>query len=101
MRDEAAFEQLDSAGQLVLRFGPSEQATSSEQSGDAYNPNGSMGDVAGMCDKTGRVFGLMPHPERFIDPTQHPQWTRLPEQPEGAGFADFPQCGALFFLSGC
>ena len=40
------------------------------------NPNGSMADVAGICDTTGRVFGLMPHPERHIDPTQHPRWTR-------------------------
>jgi len=36
----------------------------------------STGDVAGMCDETGRVFGLMPHPERYIDPLQHPHWTR-------------------------
>jgi len=40
------------------------------------NPNGSMGDVAGVCDATGRVLGLMPHPERHIDPTHHPRWTR-------------------------
>jgi phosphoribosylformylglycinamidine synthase len=38
-----------------------------------------------MCDTTGRVFGLMPHPERFIDRTQHPRWTReeLPEVGDG------------------
>ena len=41
------------------------------------NPNGSMGDVAGMCDSTGRVFGLMPHPERFVERTQHPDWRRF------------------------
>ena len=40
------------------------------------NPNGSVADVAGVCDTTGRVLGLMPHPERHIDPTQHPRWTR-------------------------
>lgn len=40
------------------------------------NPNGSLGDVAGVSDATGRVCGLMPHPERYIDPTQHPTWTR-------------------------
>ena len=39
------------------------------------NPNGSMMDVAGLCDPSGRVFGLMPHPERFIHETQHPEWT--------------------------
>ncbi|MGQ9503498.1 MAG: phosphoribosylformylglycinamidine synthase subunit PurQ [Thermogutta sp.] len=41
-----------------------------------WNPNGSMGNVAGVCDSTGRVLGLMPHPERFVDPTHHPRWTR-------------------------
>jgi phosphoribosylformylglycinamidine (FGAM) synthase-like amidotransferase family enzyme len=40
------------------------------------NPNGSVADVAGVCDATGRVLGLMPHPERHIDATQHPRWTR-------------------------
>jgi len=40
------------------------------------NPNGSVDNIAGLCDPTGRVCGLMPHPERFVDITQHPQWTR-------------------------
>jgi phosphoribosylformylglycinamidine synthase len=35
-----------------------------------------VGNVAGICDTTGRVCGLMPHPERHVDPLQHPQWTR-------------------------
>ena len=83
VRDQAAFKQLDNAGQLVLRY------CDQPNSDDAYNPNGSFGDVAGMCDKTGRVFGLMPHPERFIDPTQHPQWTRLPAREEGEGLQIF------------
>ena len=39
------------------------------------NPNGSVDDVAGVCDATGLVFGLMPHPERYVDPVQHPAWT--------------------------
>ena len=43
---------------------------------DGDNPNGSLDDVAGICDPTGRVFGLMPHPERFVDVLQHPRWTR-------------------------
>ncbi len=44
--------------------------------GYPYNPNGSIDDIAGICDDTGRIFGLMPHPEDFIRPTQHPRWTR-------------------------
>jgi len=35
------------------------------------NPNGSVDDIAGVCDESGIVFGLMPHPERYVDPTQH------------------------------
>ncbi|HEY3391136.1 MAG TPA: phosphoribosylformylglycinamidine synthase subunit PurQ, partial [Lacipirellulaceae bacterium] len=53
------------------------------------NPNGAMGDVAGICDATGRVFGLMPHPERFVDPTQHPRWTREPGRAAGDGLRVF------------
>ena len=43
------------------------------------NPNGSLADIAGICDGTGRVFGLMPHPEAFHHPTHHPDWTRTRE----------------------
>jgi phosphoribosylformylglycinamidine synthase I len=45
-----------------------------------HNPNGSMDDVAGICDPTGRVFGLMPHPEAFNHWTNHPNWTLLKEK---------------------
>jgi phosphoribosylformylglycinamidine synthase len=41
------------------------------------NPNGSQQDIAGICDPSGRIFGLMPHPERYLDWTRHPFWTRL------------------------
>lgn len=54
------------------------------------NPNGSAGDVAGICDATGRVFALMPHPERHVRPSQHPRWTRRKIQPdEGDGLVLF------------
>jgi phosphoribosylformylglycinamidine synthase len=53
------------------------------------NPNGSVAGIAGICDPSGRIFGLMPHPERYILPTQHPQWTRI-------GLSRFPQ-GLLIF----
>ncbi len=43
------------------------------------NPNGSLKDIAGICDPTGRVFGLMPHPEAFHHYTNHPDWTRVRE----------------------
>ena len=54
------------------------------------NPNGSTDGVAGVCDDTGRVFALMPHPERHLSPYQHPMWTRRDSQPEyGDGFLFF------------
>ncbi|MBN1560545.1 phosphoribosylformylglycinamidine synthase I [candidate division KSB1 bacterium] len=54
-----------------------------------YNPNGSVDDIAGICDVTGRVLGLMPHPERHLAPTNHPHWTRLGLAEEGDGVAIF------------
>jgi phosphoribosylformylglycinamidine synthase len=51
----------------------------------AANPNGSTSDIAGLGDPTGRILGLMPHPERFLFGTQHPQWTRLGLTGDGAG----------------
>ena len=41
-----------------------------------WSPNGSVDAIAGICDATGRIFGLMPHPERYTHPTHHPRWTR-------------------------
>jgi phosphoribosylformylglycinamidine synthase I len=53
------------------------------------NPNGSLRSIAGICDETGRVFGLMPHPERFIHRTQHPRWTRQAAWATGDGLKIF------------
>ncbi|HEX9078276.1 MAG TPA: phosphoribosylformylglycinamidine synthase subunit PurQ [Desulfuromonadaceae bacterium] len=49
------------------------------------NPNGAQNAIAGLCDPTGRLMGLMPHPEAFVHYTQHPRWTReeLPEEGDG------------------
>ncbi len=59
------------------------------KAGYPYNPNGSIGDIAGICDASGRVFALMPHPERHIRGTQHPQWTRQGAKEYGDGFQIF------------
>jgi phosphoribosylformylglycinamidine synthase I len=110
-RDEAPLNQLESTGQLVLRYAPPPQIQNSEfkiqNSDSAYcvpnsallpypaNPNGAQLNVAGLCDESGRVFGLMPHPERHIDPTHHPRWTR--EQHErGDGLAIFENAVRYF-----
>ena len=54
-----------------------------------WNPNGSVDDIAGVCDASGLVFGLMPHPERFVDAVQHPAWTSRGGSGEGQGLALF------------
>ncbi len=57
--------------------------------GYPYNPNGSIDDIAGICDASGRIFALMPHPERFVRWSQHPRWTREPARERGDGFRIF------------
>lgn len=54
------------------------------------NPNGSVDAIAGICDETGRVFGLMPHPEAYLHYTNYPRWQRYKTMPEeGQGVAVF------------
>jgi phosphoribosylformylglycinamidine synthase len=80
--DASTLDRLEAAGQLVLRYAPANDAGS--DCTYPSNPNGAQRNVAGICDETGRVFGLMPHPERYIDPTHHPRWTReCPERADG------------------
>ncbi len=88
---ESVLNELGNAGRLAIRYcdGP-EGGVQNEMLPFPMNPNGADANVAGVCDSTGRVFGLMPHPERHIDATQHPTWTRRKEQPEhGDGLAMF------------
>ena len=71
-----ALHRLRERGQVALRY-----ATSAErQPAFPGNPNGSADDIAGVCDPTGLVLGLMPHPERYTHPTHHPLWTRQPDE---------------------
>jgi phosphoribosylformylglycinamidine synthase len=89
--------QLDESGQLALKYCRPENGTNggnvaADDSGSSripFNPNGSIGHVAGVCDASGQVFGLMPHPERHIDPTHHPQWTRKGPAAAGDGLSIF------------
>ncbi|NND98728.1 MAG: phosphoribosylformylglycinamidine synthase, partial [Pirellulaceae bacterium] len=89
--DESILSQLRQSGRLAVRYCDGEQgALQDDILPFPANPNGADANVAGVCDASGRVFGLMPHPERHIDPTQHPFWTRRKEQPEqGDGLAMF------------
>ena len=81
-RDTDTLTSLESTGQLTLRYVEPERngRQLSDDLGFPFNPNGSQANVAGACDASGRVFGLMPHPERYVDPTHHPRWTREDNQ---------------------
>ncbi|MFO0878844.1 MAG: phosphoribosylformylglycinamidine synthase I [Gemmataceae bacterium] len=83
---------LIQTGQAVLRYVDAE----GKPGGYPVNPNGSQGDIAGICDATGRVLGLMPHPERHVLPTHHPRWTRLGLAAEGDGLALFRNAVRFF-----
>jgi len=73
---------LEKNRQVVFRYvGPDGRPGA----GYPWNPNGSVADIAGICDPTGRILGLMPHPERHVLPVQHPRWTRGEARPEGDG----------------
>ena len=92
-QDEDVLKKLQAGGQVVIRYGaPGDYPARGEY---PDNPNGSTDDIAGICDPTGRIFGLMPHPEAFLERTNHPRWTRekLPE--EGAGLKMFKNAVAF------
>ena len=86
MSDDAVADQLQANQQLALKY---VSASGEPANGFPENPNGAERNVAGVCDDSGRVFGLMPHPERFLEGTQHPRWTREGLQAEGDGLALF------------
>ncbi|HET6461509.1 MAG TPA: phosphoribosylformylglycinamidine synthase subunit PurQ [Syntrophales bacterium] len=86
-KDKDILERLHRGHQVVVQY-------SDEDFMDATmdypaNPNGAIDAIAGICNETGRIFGLMPHPEAYLHRTNHPRWTRedLPE--EGMGLAIF------------
>ena len=83
---------LQQAGQVVLRYSDA----TGRPGPYPLNPNGSQADVAGICDASGRVLGLMPHPERHVLPTQHPRWTREGLAKEGDGLRLFTNAVAYF-----
>jgi phosphoribosylformylglycinamidine synthase subunit PurQ / glutaminase len=99
VRDEKQLASMEAAGRFVMRYAARAGAAADKSQPVPYpaNPNGAMANIAGVCDETGRVFGLMPHPERFVDPTQHPRWTREPERKVGDGLQVF-QNALRYFL---
>ncbi len=86
--DEAVRAALWENGQVALVYTRSDGQSAGGL--EPENPNGSTDDIAGVCDASGLIFGLMPHPERHVDATQHPAWTRFRKLPkEGQGLPIF------------
>lgn len=84
-RDDDVLNRLQENNQVVVQY-----VDENGQFGPyPVNPNGSIAHIAGICNETGRVFGMMPHPENYIIRTQHPRWTREDLPDEGDGLALF------------
>jgi phosphoribosylformylglycinamidine synthase subunit PurQ / glutaminase len=90
-KDQPTLEKLQSGGFVAFKY----VDENGNEGGYPVNPNGSMASIAGLTDSTGRVLGLMPHPERHVRFTQHPRWTRLktpdarPQTPDADGMTIF------------
>jgi len=85
-RDEKILKRLHEDGLVVVQY--SDEHFQQPTMTYPLNPNGSVDAIAGICDESGRLFGMMPHPEAYLYYTNHPRWTRerLPEEGEGILF---------------
>lgn len=84
--DKEGLNKLEKNGQIVFRYVNEE----GKLAGFPWNPNGSTGNIAGICNPEGNVIGLMPHPERYLHKYMHPRWTCMKQLPEeGDGLAIF------------
>jgi phosphoribosylformylglycinamidine synthase len=84
-KDESVRSRMRAAGQFALRYVGPEGADAEYP----WNPSGTQDGVAGVCDPTGRVLGMMPHPERNVEAWHHPDWTTGTTPAVGAGLALF------------
>jgi phosphoribosylformylglycinamidine synthase len=83
--DTETLEKLKSEEHIAFKY-----VDKNGEEGDyPVNPNGSVDSIAGLTDTTGRVLGLMPHPERHIRLTQHPRWSRLKNRENADGMTIF------------
>ena len=98
VRDESVIDDLREQNSIALCYWSDEADQQAKTLADVTrldilsepaNPNGSIANIAGLSDATGRVLGLMPHPERYLFATQHPQWTRNGFRGEGDGMTLF------------
>jgi phosphoribosylformylglycinamidine synthase len=89
VESDGALIRLEARGQVALRY---VDETGRPTEAWPENPNGSARGVAGICDATGRILGLMPHPDAFLYPWHHPDWARRKKELEArepAGLALF------------
>lgn len=77
--EEAILDRIEGNRQIALRY----VDTAGKSGGYPYNPNGSLSDIAGITDTSGKVLGLMPHPERCIFRHHHPLWHQQQLEPWG------------------
>ena len=81
VKDKVLLNKLKANGQVIFRYCDAK----GKSAGYPDNPNGSLDDIAGITDDTGRILGLMPHPERHIEIHQHPRWFSLENKEHGDG----------------
>lgn len=84
-KDETTLNKIMSNQQVVFKY----INECGEEAGYPWNPGGSIQNIAGICDPTGQILGMMPHPERHVESTQHPRWTRNGLKEFGDGFLIF------------
>lgn len=71
--DAAVIEKIEELGCAAVRYA---DAAGESTMDFPDNPNGSLNAIAGLCDPTGRIFGMMPHPEAYLFPENHPNWDK-------------------------
>ncbi len=84
--DSNTLKRLVSANQVVLRYADKDFQVTQKY---PDNPNGSPDAIAAICDGSGQIFGLMPHPEAFLHPCNHPRWTREKVEEDSLGLVLF------------
>ena len=88
--EDAVLDELERRHLVAVRYANADGTPAAEF---PANPNGSLRSIAGICDPTGRIFGLMPHPEAFLSPYNSPDWGAAKARGEIASEGD----GAAFF----
>jgi phosphoribosylformylglycinamidine synthase len=85
VKDKGMLKRFKDNGQIVFQYSDAQ----GHLAGYPDNPNGAVDNIAGICDVTGRILGLMPHPERHIEFSQHPRWFGAKGKRRGDGLQIF------------